>query len=68
MASVTFRLNTVGHEGPLRLIINFSPRGEGDQICMIHREKDMNEDNYLWMFKNKTKMVLYPKTAFSTKF
>lgn len=28
----------------------------------------MSEDEYIWMFKNKVKMILYPKQAFSAKF
>jgi hypothetical protein len=68
MASCLLRLSTQGHLGPLKLQVNILPRGDGDFQCMINRDKDINEDNYIWWLKNKSKMILYPKKAFDIKF
>ncbi len=38
MASLMYRLVTHGHSGPIRLAVSFSPRCEGDILCLIHRE------------------------------
>lgn len=67
MASVLLRLHTAGHKGPVRLQIQFNVRCEGDQVVLIHSDKDVSEDKYLWKFENKLNMFLYPKKAFNIK-
>ena len=65
MDSVTFRVSTVGHSGPLRLVIEVLPRGEGDRVVYIDRAKDVSEDKYIWKFRDKLGMLLQPKRAYS---
>ena len=58
MDSTTFKVSTVGHSGPLKLVIEILPRGEGDRTVYIDRAKDVSEEKYIWMFKDKLKMLL----------
>lgn len=65
MDSITFRVSTVNHSGPLRLVIEVLPRGEGDRVIYIDRAKDVSEEKFIWKFKDKEKMLLLPKRAYS---
>ena len=65
MATATFRVQTMGHAGPLKLVTDFAVRGEGDKICYVDRAKDVSEDKFIWVFRDKDKMLLYPKRAYS---
>ncbi len=58
MDSATFKVSTVGHSGPLKLVIDVLARGEGDRTVYIDRVKDVSEEKYIWMFKDKVKMLL----------
>jgi len=40
MASITLKLSTEKHRGPIRLNLVFLPRCEGDTICIVGRNKD----------------------------
>lgn len=58
MDSVTFKISTVGHTGPLKLAVDVLPRGEGDRIFFIDRAKDVSEEKYIWKFRDKLNMLL----------
>ena len=68
MDTANFRVSTVGQTGPLKLITEFIVRGEGDKICYIDRAKTVSEEQFIWAFKDKDKMMLYPKRAYSQYF
>ena len=65
MDSTTFKVSTVGHAGPLKLLVEVLARGEGDRTVYIDRAKDVSEEKYIWMYKDKLKMLLQPKRAYS---
>jgi hypothetical protein len=65
MDSTTFKVSTVGHSGPLKLVVEVLARGEGDRTVYIDRAKDVSEEKHIWMFKDKLKMILQPKKAYS---
>ena len=65
MDSATFKVSTFGHAGPLRLLIEVLPRGEGDRVFYIDRAKDVSEDKFIWKFRDKQSMLLQPKRAYS---
>lgn len=65
MDSATFKVSTVGHSGPLKLIVEINSRGEGDRTVYVDRSKDVSEEKHIWMFMNKLKMFLYPKRAYN---
>jgi hypothetical protein len=65
MDSITLKVTTVGHFGPLKLVVDVAARGEGDRTVCIDRTKDVSEEKNIWMFKDKLKMVLHPKKAYN---
>jgi len=58
MDSATFRVSTVGHSGPLKLVIDVLPRGEGDRLVYVDRAKDVSENKFIWKFRDKLSMLL----------
>jgi hypothetical protein len=50
MDSTLFKVMTVGHSGPLKLVVEVLPRGEGDRTVFIDRTKDVSEEKNIWMF------------------
>lgn len=67
MASAMLKINTFEQKGPIKIQIQFQTRGEGDQTCLIHRERDISDENFIYEFKNKTRMCIYPKKAWTSK-
>jgi len=58
MDSATFRVSTVGHSGPLKLVVDVLPRGEGDRLVYVDRAKDVSENKFIWKFRDKLSMLL----------
>jgi hypothetical protein len=58
MDSTTYKVSTVGHSGPLKLVIDVLSKGDCDKIVYIDRAKDVSEEKHIWMFKNKDKLLL----------
>ena len=67
MASLIFKLDTEGKQGPIKVTLRFPNKQEGDQWVCIGREKEVSDDNHIWRFVDKSKFKLFPKTAFDTK-
>ena len=59
MAYCNFVLSTVGHKGPIRIVL--SQTIKADLSCVVHIEKEVSEENYIWRFQNKAKFIIFPK-------
>jgi hypothetical protein len=64
MANANFRMTSGGCLGPIKITIDFSVKKEGDITCFIDKVKDPSEEQFMWKFKNKQSMIIYPKRAF----
>lgn len=68
MDQSVFFLKVGGHLGPIKIIVDFSARSEGDILMLVDKEKEnLDEGSSEWTYRNKTSMTLIPKRVFDAK-
>jgi len=64
MGSITARIKTIGHVGPLVLKLEIFGQ-EKDLETFVADNKDVGGDCYTWYFDNQKRMSLVPKKVFN---
>ena len=60
MNSVTVKIETKGHRGPLQLSVKHDTREKADIKVSVHSHAKVNFDDYVQQFEDKRVMVLRP--------
>ena len=67
MNSVTVKIETKGHRGPLQLSVKHDTREKADIKVSVHMHPKVNFDEYIHQFEDKRVMVMRPQNFFDER-
>lgn len=69
MSSHTVKIDTKGHQGPIKLTLTVSERFKNCDVKInIHSHAKVNFDDFIWEFTDKRVMTLHPHKAIKADF
>jgi len=68
MNTVTVRIETKGHRGPLQIKFDYDKNVAGEDIKVsVHTHAKVSIEDYIWQFEDRRKISLRPFKAFNAK-